>query len=825
MCSYAREIGFKGSRSTFGHLFQSIVIMMLRTNFQHAFRALRRDRIYTALNLSGLAVGLAAAMLVLLWVQDELTFDRSHRQGENIVRVLTNWDFGGERQWTSVTPAGLAPAAKTELPEVQEAARIWSFHTSTFQVGAALMEVEDALVVDKAFFDLFDFPMLRSDGSKPLQTPNGILLTETQARKFFADADPLGKTLRFNNKLDVTVTGILKDPPSNSSIQFSCLMPWDPTANQLVRDPKNAFHWGQMSYTSWFLLRPDADREALAHKLAALVARHRNKPDDEQFWYGLQPLHQVYLDSGMLSWSEGTGNRKTIAIFGLIGLLVLAVACINYVNLATARASTRAKEVGVRKAIGAGKGELFAQFMAESGLLILAATGLALLLAVAFLPMFNELSGKNFSAEQFLQPSVLRVAAGTAALALLLAGMYPAALLTRFSPVAVLKGQIFKIGGAGNNTGAVLRKTLVTGQFVFSLILIISALVISQQMEHFKTAKLGFDRQNVVFMSLYGKKVPADVVKNELLGKPGVAQVSMSDNNIVGIGSQNGGMDWEGKPQGKEMPIWQVGTDGDFQAFFGLELAEGRWFRPEMNGWDTTSFIINEAAAREMGLREGATGKWVDFNGTKGTIAGVVKNFNFRSLHETIEPLIMYQNPEWIDAFYVKTAPGQTKEAIASMQAVAEQFNPGKVFKYKFLDETYDEMYKKEAQTGALFNRFAGLAVLISCLGLLGLAAFAAQQRTKEIGIRKVLGASVASITGLLAKDFLKLVLAAIVIASPVAYFLLQKWLQDFAYRIELQWWMFAIAGAAAVAIAFMTVGFQSIKAALANPVKSLRSE
>ncbi|MBK7940137.1 MAG: ABC transporter permease [Lewinellaceae bacterium] len=798
---------------------------MLRNNLTHAFRALRRDRIYTALNLVGLAIGLGAALLVLLWVQDELTFDRSHRQGKNIARVLTNWDFGGERQWSDVTPAGLVPAAKAELPEVQDAVRVWRFHAGTFRVGASLLEVEDVLIADATFFDLFDFPVLRSDGSKPLATPNGILLTETQARKLFADAEPLGKTLRFNDKVDLVVTGILKDPPSNSSIQFSCITPWEPVANQIVRDPKNAFHWGMMSYTSWVLLRPEANREALAHKLAALVARHRNKPDDGQFWYAFQPLHQVYLDSGMLQWNFGGGNRKTIAVFGLIGLLVLVIACINYVNLATARATTRAKEVGVRKAIGARKSELFTQFLAESGLLILVATGLAMLLAMAFLPMFNELSGKNFSSGQFLQPVVLRVVAATAILALLLAGIYPALMLTRFNPVAVLKGQIFNFGKTGGNTGTMLRKTLVTSQFVFSLILITSAFIISRQMTYVREAKLGFERQNVIYMSLYGKKGGADVIKNELAGKPGIAEVSMSDNNIVGIGSQNGGMEWEGKPQDKKVPIWQVGTDTDFQNFFGLQIKEGRWFRPEMNNWDTTSFIVNEAATREMGLQNDAIGKWVKFNGTPGTIAGVVKDFNFQSLHAAVEPLIIYQSLDWVDVFYVKTAPGKTQEAIASMQAVAEKFNPGKVFKYKFLDEEYDEMYKTEVRTGSLFNRFAGLAVLISCLGLLGLATFAAQHRAKEIGIRKVLGASVASVVGLLAKDFLKLVLLAIIIASPIAWWAMSHWLQDFAYRIDIQWWMFAVAGAVAVAVAFLTVGFQSMRAALANPVKSLRSE
>jgi len=792
--------------------------------FKFTLRALWRDRTYTALNLFGLATGLAAALLVLLWVQDELTFDRSHRQGKNIVRVLTNWDFDGQRQWTSVTPAGLAPAAKSELPEVQEAVRVWRFGNSTFKVGATLLEVGNAMIADNAFFEVFDFSVLRSDGSKPLSTPNGILLTETLARKFFADADPLGKTVRFNDKVDLTVTGILQDPPSNSSIQFSCIMPWEPIANQVVRDPKNAFHWGQMSFISWLLLRPDADRPALAHKLAALVARYRNEPKYAPFWYGLQPLHQVYLDSDMLAHDAGSGDRKTIAVFGLIGLLVLVIACINYINLATARASIRAKEVGVRKVIGAGRAELFGQFLAESGVLIVAATGVAMLFAMAALPLFNELSGKNFQAAQFLQPVALRVVASAAAFALILAGVYPALMLTRFNPTAVLRGQMFNLGGSGNS-GAVLRKTLVTSQFVFSLVLITGAFIIARQMAFVREVKLGYEPQQVFSMAMYGSESPTEVVKNDLIGKPGIAAVSTTNNPFINLGSQNGGMDWEGRPEAKKMPVWQLGVDTDVSDFFGLELVEGRWFRPELNGWDTTSFIINETAAREMGLQSGAAGKWVDFNGTKGMIAGVLKDFHFQSLHEAIEPLIFYQHPEWLDIVYIKTAPGQTKEAIASAQAAFEKFNPGKIFKYVFADEEYDQLYKTEARVGSLFNLFAGLAVLISCLGLLGLVTFAAQHRAKEIGIRKVLGASIASVVGLLAKDFLKLILLSFVIASPIAYYLVQKWLADFAYRIDLQWWMFVAAGAIAVTIAFLTVSFQSVRAALANPVKSLRSE
>jgi putative ABC transport system permease protein len=373
---------------------------MIQNLLKISFRLLWRDRFFTLLNLAGLAIGLGAALLLMLWVQDELTYDQQHRQGANIARVLTNWDFGGKREWTMSTPAGLAPAAKAEIPEIQEAVRVWQMPPKVLSVNAALFEVQKCLIVDQAFFEVFDFPLLKSDGSKPLSTPNGILITEKLARTLFADADPLGKNLRFDDKLELTVTGVLANPPSNSSIQFSCILPWEPVANQMVRDPKNAFHWGQMSYVSWFLMRPDANREAVAHKLAAIAAKHR--PTYEPFWYGLQPIQEVYLDSAsFMKYAGKSGDRKTIFVFGLIGLLILGIACINYVNLATARAGNRAKEVGVRKTVGAGKGRLFAQFLSESTLMVLMATGLGVLLAMAALPVFNELSGKDLVRADF----------------------------------------------------------------------------------------------------------------------------------------------------------------------------------------------------------------------------------------------------------------------------------------------------------------------------------------------------------------------------------------------------------------------------------------
>lgn len=793
---------------------------MLQHYFRQSLRALSRDRLYTLLNLSGLAVGLAAALLVLLWVQDELTYDGFHRQGQNIYRILTNWNFGGARQWTAVTPAGLAPEAKANLPEVQDVARTWRIGNRTIQINATMIEAKDCVVADKSLFDMFDFPLVKTDGSAPLTHPNGILLTEKLARQCFADADPLGKTLRLDNKIELVVTGILKDLPDNSSIKFSCLLPWEPLAEKIAGNPRN-FGWGNMSYASWFLLRPDADVRALEHKLSELVNKHRNETPENQFWYMAQPLRQVYLDSGFVQHAMNTGNRQTILIFGWIGFLILLIACINYVNLVTARATNRAREVGVRKSVGAARGQLFGQFMMESALLILGATALAALLAVGVLPAFNELSGKTFTPDQFLEPVVLRVIGATALSALLLAGIYPALLLIRFNPAGVLRG-LTNLSRAGHSG---LRKILATTQFIFSVTLTLCALVISCQMDYIRTKKLGYERAQVFSFQLPYQDPPTEPVVRELSARSDVAAVCFSDNSIIGIGSQNGGMEWEGKPEGKEMPVWQLTADNNFASFFDIRMKEGRWFLPERNGADSTSFIINEAAAKEMGFSGSALGKWVAFQDIRGSITGVVKDFNFSSLHDAVEPLIIWQYPGWGYTIYVKTKPGQEQEAVAAAEAVYKKYVPNKVFKYQFLDEAYELLYKSEMRSGKLFRLFAGLAILISCLGLFGLATFTTTQRAKEIGIRKVLGATVSSITGLLAKDFMQLVLLSIAIASPIAWYLMQRWLQDFSYRIDLHWWMFGATAVAALVVAGLTVGLQSAKAALTNPVKSLRAE
>lgn len=793
---------------------------MIQNILKIAFRTLWRDRFFSLLNLTGLAVGMAAALLVMLWAQDELTYDQQHTKGENIVRVLTNWDFGGTREWTMTTPAGLGPEAKANIPEIQESCRTWAYYGATMQVEANKFETEKTLIADASLFDIFDIPVLKTDGTKPMTTPNGILLTQKLAQMLFEDADPLGKTILFNHKISLVVTGVLANPPTNSSLQYSCIMPWEPLANQVVSDPKNAFHWGQMSYVTWFLMHPNADHLAVAHKLAALVSRHRK--EETAFWYALQPLHSVYLDSAaIMKFSGSTGDRKTIWFFGLIGFIILGIACINYVNLATARASTRAKEVGVRKAIGAGNGRLFSQFLIESTLMVGFSTFLAVLLAMFALPVFNELSGKAFVRADFFSPIVLRVVGGSALITLLLAGIYPAVLLSKFEPVRVLKGH-----NALGSSQPFLRKALVTIQFVASIVLIFTALTMSRQMDFFRNQKLGYEKEHIFSFDTWGSETSSAVIQTELNKQPNIQQTALSDNGFVNLGSQNGNIEWEGKNDGKDVPIWQIGVDSEFPALFGLELVAGRWFRPEMNNADSLSYVINESALEAFGLqRQDALGKWIHHGGIRGTLVGIVRNFHFQSLHRPIEPLIFYQSPEWTQTFYVKARAGKQSEAIAEAKAVLEKTCPEKVFKYHFVDEMYDDLYKTEARAGDLFHLLAGLAMLISCLGLLGLATFSAAQRTKEIGIRKVLGASIANIATLLTRDFVKLILLAFVLAMPLAYWGAEKWLADFAYRIQLEWWMFASVGGTALILAILTVSIQSIRAAYANPVNSLKNE
>ncbi len=783
---------------------------MIQNLFKVSFRLLLRDRFFTLLNVIGLAVGMSAAVFMFLWSNDELTFDHFHNKGQRIYRVLTNWKFGESRDWVSACSAPLTEEARNTVPGIDQMVRTWNLGEETFVVGANRALLDKVLVAENGFFQIFDFPFLVGNPQTALSSPDQVVLTESAAIKIFGKIPELGAVLQHSEKGNYQVGGVLRDLPTNSSLQFEALIPWETNAQKFASNPANAFRWGQINFPTWVLLRPDGNAASVASQFSAIAGRYRS--GDDAFYYGLQNIRDIHLYSDYLRWGS-YGSLLTVRTVALIGLLVLLIACINYVNLTIARTSRRVRNVGIRQAIGAAKSQLFGQSMVESGLTVLFATLLAMFLTWSAMPYFEKVGGKNFTLAQICSIQTLAVFGLTALAAWLASGLQPALQMSRFQPVAALKGDI---PGSGRNT---LRKALVTSQFVFSIGLGICSLLIFKQLSFVREKNLGFDRQHT-FMFFADDK--AMQLKNELLQQPGVLGVTNCDNPFVDLGSQCSGDNWEGKTPEQPSDIWQINVDSDFPQFFNLQLAAGRWFRP--GDVDSLSFIVNESAAKMIGGQGSPIGKWMEHGGVRGTIVGVCKDFHFKSLHTAIEPVIFSQLPGYY-VVHVKTTGANAQQAIASAQQFYQKIYPEKVFKYHFLDEVYDDLYKTESRVGQLSGIFTGLALFISCLGLFGLAASAAAQRSKEIGIRKVLGASVASVIGLLSIDFLKLVALALLVSSPIAYQLMHLWLADFAYHIDISWWVFAIAGAIAMGLAFLTVSFQSIRAALANPVKSLRSE
>jgi putative ABC transport system permease protein len=785
---------------------------MLHNNLKVAFRSLFRGRFFTFLNVSGLAIGLAAAVLLGLWVQDELTFDQFHAQKDRTYKILTNWEFGDTREWIAQTPAPLAVLARENIPQVERCVRQWRLANQTVQVNGQSTEVEEVLLAENGFFQVFDFEFVLGNAQTALSSPNQIVLTASTAREIFGKIPELQAPISIEGKGVFQVGAVVDDLPSNSSIRFNAILPWEVNAEKFARNPQHAFNWGQFNYNSWILLSPGADPNRITQQLSELSAAHLT--GEQSLYFCLQKISDIHLYSDFLRWGD-YGDLKTVRSVSWIAVLLLLIACMNYINLASAQVASRARMIAVRKTIGASQRQLFGQSMLESALTVGLASTLAIGLVFFTLPYFEDFSGKIFSLQQLQSWETWRLVAVAALAAWCISGIQPALQLSRFHPVLAMKGQTAPKGKAG------LRKVLVTLQFVVSIGLGICALVIFNQLQYFKEAKLGFDRTHT-FSFFLPKGEKALLLKEKLQQSSGVQGVTLSDNPFIQLGSQCSGDNWEGKSPEQGSELWQINVDSDFPAFFGLELKEGRWFKP--GHADSSAFIINESAAKMMQLQS-PIGKWMEHGGQRGTIVGVAKDFHFQSLHTAIEPMIFNQFWDSYYVSYIKTRPGELPQAIAATEKVFTEIFPGKIFKYEFLDDQYDSLYKTEARTAQLVGLFTILTLLVSCIGLFGLAAFAAQQRTKEIGVRKVLGASVVGITGLLARDFLQLVFLALVIASPMAYYLMQQWLADFAYRIELQWWMFIGTGIVAILVALFTVGYQSIKAALANPVNSLRSE
>jgi putative ABC transport system permease protein len=777
--------------------------IMIRNYFKIAWRSLLRNRLLSLINIAGLSLGMACSLIIGLWVNDELQFNKGFKAVDRLFFVrLTDGTNTSE-----ILPGPLAEALKKDVPEVDKATKFTVWSNDYLVKAGSRFAKKVGLYASNDFFEVFQYPVLQGDPNLAIQSPNAIVITRSVAQAFFGTVQAVGKTIQLNSEKYYRVGAVIENVPKNSSVQFDWVVTFREGEESWMKT------WNNNAFHTYVRLKPNTTQAGAEAHMAGLLKRYKTDADPTTKPI-LQPMADVYL-YGDYSNGKATGGRiGYVRTFSLIAFLILLVACVNFMNLATARSSLRAKEVGIRKVVGARRLALAGQFMSESFLLNVIAALVAVGLVHTVLPFVNTLVDKQLAIE-FARPLFWLGLLGLVGVTSLVAGSYPAFVLSMMQPVRVLKGAL-----AGTPAGAAFRKSLVVFQFSLSLFLIVGMLVIGRQMHYIRTKQLGLNRQDLLHMAVEGNLRPRmDAFRQELQRSNAIQAVTVAGELPIRIGS-TGGVGWAGKDPKADgsVSIMKVGVD--FTKTLGVRLVAGRDFTAA----DTSNYLVNESAVKMMKLKN-PIGAEIDFQRGKGRIVGVMQDFHQSSFHEPIRPLVLSNYPKWTNYFLIKTRPGQTAEAIAFIEQTARQLNPGYPFACHFVDEEYEKLYRSETLVNTLINYFGVLAIFISCLGLFGLATFTAEQRTKEIGVRKVLGASVGGIVVLLSKDFLKLVALAIVIASPVAWWVMNQWLQGFAYQIDLSWWMFVVAGLLAVAIALLTVSFQSIKAALMNPVKSLKSE
>jgi ABC-type antimicrobial peptide transport system permease subunit len=782
---------------------------MLKNYFKVAIRNIRRNKLFSAINILGLAVGMACSIFILLWVQHERSYDKFHKNGENIYRLTV--EVSGLKASLSVAP--IARAMQKEIPEVKNAV-IMCPASGLFRYEDRQFEEKAVYFADSTFLDVFSFPLIKGDKKTALSSPNNIVITERAAKKYFGNEDPMGKVLSRYTTEKFTVTGVLADIPENSHLQFDFLMPirfYALTSNDFIKNV-----WDNYNYYTYVQLAPGASAEKVNKQVNDIMKKNEKNLVAP---ITLQALYDIHLRSNFLGDVEGHGNIQYVRIFSLVAIVVLIVACINFMNLATARSSRRAKEVGMRKVAGAKRIEIIRQFLGESVLIafisLFIATGLVWLL----LPAFNKLSGKEITLN-FGDGSLLLLLPAMALLTGLISGSYPAFFLSSFKPVKVLKSA-FTIG----NRGAWMRNGLVVVQFVVSITLMVAAFVVYNQLKFIRNKNLGFDRSNLLYVPVTGTLWSNnDALRTSLAQDPKTSNFTFISQLPTNLLSGTVAVEWPGKDPKSQVIFPQMAIDEGFADAFKTKVIAGRNFSKDIKT-DEKNYMLNEKAIQVMGMKpETAIGQTFSLWGNKGTIIGVVKDFNFKPVHQPIEPLVLrYQKNS--SFFLVRTNPGSTEATIDAIKNICARLNPGYPFAYDFLDQDLAKMYRAEQQMGSIFNVFTILAIFISCLGLFGLTNFIAEKRTKEIGIRKVIGASVTGIVALLSKGLIKLVIVAILIATPLAWWAMNNWLNDFAYHTDIGWRVFVIAGLASVLIALFTISFQAVKAALANPIKSLKTE
>lgn len=789
---------------------------MIKNYFKIAWRNLKKDKFYNFISLSGLTIGLSMSIFIIIWIQSELSYNSFVDHHDNIYRVSSNINSGGELQTWGTSTGPVAAFAKTDIPEVKNAVRVReNLSYRAYSVEENDFELKGAYV-DSEFFEMFERKVVVGNPEQLLTSTSSIVLTETTAQKLFGTSKAVGKTIKADHNDVFTVTGVVEDIPKNSSVDYEMFFSLD-----ILRGGYSESNywksldtdWGSFNFITYLELQNPEEISSVSQKLTTI--QQNNDPNAELFnsseAYYLQPITNMNL------YSAGGVPKgiNTVRIFGIVFVLILSIACINYVNLATARAFQRSKEVSIRKIIGADKKSLFSQFIVESTLFFSMATLLASGLVYLLAPFFREVSGKELAID-FLQGQLLVFILIVFLVTLLVSSIYPALMLSSFEPLQAIKG---KVSGVSKGT---FRKVLVTVQFVFSVILIIGTIVIARQLDYLTAKNPGYERDQVMNFWMSGTmQRQAETLKNRLKNVPGVTGVSFASNSIINNGNTTGDVSWDTESINAELVISPMAIDENFIPLLKMNLLSGDNFKGISS--DSTQYILNETAVRLTGIKD-PIGKSFELWGTKGTILGVVEDFHFSSLKNDIGPAVLYYQPDSYRV-YLKTSSSYSSNTIAAVESIWKEYNPNYAFEYSFMDADYESMYLKDQRTGELFNIFSVIAIFVSCLGLFGITTYTAQLKKREIGIRKVLGASIFQVTKLLSRDFLILVAISAVIAIPLAWYVMELWLQDFVYRTPMSWWIFALAGGITLVIAIVTVSFQAIKAALANPVKSLRTE
>jgi len=796
---------------------------MLNNYLKYSFRIMRRNKLFSVINISGLAISLTAFLLMALYIEDELSYDRFHEKANRIYRVADDKQIPNMMLRSAESAAPVAPALLSEYPEIQEAARITSTE-ALVKYENKFFEERNIFYADPGLLKIFSFGMLKGNTANALNEPMSVVLTEQIAGKYFGVNDPLGKMLSMDGK-NVKVTGVVKNIPANSHLNFDFLVSMS-TAQQKGSGYDWLFtNWYSNNFYTYLLLPENYDVSKLSARLEDFDKRHHNNSENTTHHYALEKLTDIYLHSDRENQVGKTGSITNLYVFSAVALMILLVACINFINLSTARAAGRAKEVAIKKVAGAAKLQMIMQFFTESFLMTAISLALAVILGYLFLPAFNNFSGKSLSFELYSPIHITSVIVLLICIALL-SGSYPAFVLSGFEPALALKGKIkasvWSIG---------IRKGLVVFQFAVSIVLIICSLVIYGQLQFMQRHDLGFRPSQTMVINFEGDNSVQrqyQTIRRRLLTIAGVKQVTAS-SNVPGDRHSGGWSMNFAKKNGDtvktELPVYL--TDYNYLEQYGIPIVAGRRFSPQYAADTVESMIINETALRKLGFNnaEEAIGVHVDMYPAEGKIIGVFKDFHFESLQKAIEPLTMRVIPSKFRLLSIEINTTNVRQVIAQVEKTWSALAPQRPLEYSFLDENFNKQYQSEKLFGQVFTVFTSLAIVIACLGLFGLALFSIQQRTKEIGIRKVLGASVTGIAGLLSGDFIRLVFIAILLASPVSWYVMNRWLQDYSYRITISWWLFVIAGVLAILIALCTVSFHAIKAAIANPVKSLRTE